>query len=93
MMREGLERPDGTRVDCALEKRLFVGRKAWGGGEGVYVDVVKREVNGRWGVFHGRSAVYLLPKYHNLLPDVNSKTGNGWLGKVARMVKGKTGLF
>ena len=93
MVQEGLERLDGTRVGRVLEKRLFVGRKAWGGGEGVYVDVVQREVNGRRGVFHGRSAVYVLPRYHNLLPEVNGKSGNGWLGKVVGMVKGKTGLF
>ena len=92
MVLEGLERPDGTRVDRALEKRLFVNRRAWGGGEGVYVDVVEREVDGWRGILQGRSAVCLLPDYHNLLPEVKEKTGNRWLGKVVGMVKGKTSL-
>ncbi|KAG7289905.1 hypothetical protein NEMBOFW57_006282 [Staphylotrichum longicolle] len=84
MVPSGFETPEGKMVDAELYKRMTTGRGACGGGEGVYVDVVEQNINGWWGVFEGRSAVYLLPGHHNLVSK-GEKWTTGWMGALSRL--------
>ena len=90
MIPAGFETPDGKVVEAGLHKRMTTNRTACGGGEGVYVVVVHQTVNGWWGVFEGRSAVYILPGHHDLLPKGRKWTVlGGFMHALAGLIKGK----